>query len=95
MVGQMGLAHQQPPQNMAGWWVAQTRTRWRSAWAEGAARVGGLPEETDSTWTELLGAYAAMHKVRQWQDTMRIWVDNDNVVRGLEKRLGTEKADAV
>ena len=26
---------------------------------------------------------------------MRIWVDNDNVVRGLEKRLGIERADAV
>ena len=27
--------------------------------------------------------------------TMRTWVDNDNVVRGLEKRLGIERADAV
>ena len=26
---------------------------------------------------------------------MRIWVDNDNVVGGLEKRLGIERADAV
>ena len=26
---------------------------------------------------------------------MRIGVDNDNVVRGLEKRLGVERADAV
>ena len=26
---------------------------------------------------------------------MRIWIDNDNVVRGLEKRLGIERADAV
>ena len=33
-------------------------------WAEGAARVGGLPEEMDSTRAELLGAYAVLHKVR-------------------------------
>ena len=55
-------------------------THWR--------RVGGLPEEMDSIRAELLGAYAVMHIVRQWKGTMRIWVDNDNVVRGLEKRLG-------
>ena len=36
-----------------------------------------------------------LHKVRQWRGTIRIWVDNDNVVRGLEKRLGIERADAV
>ena len=33
--------------------------------------------------------------MRQWKGTMRIWVDNDNVVRGLEKRLWIERADAV
>ena len=49
----------------------------------------------DSVRAELLGAYAVMHKVRQWQGTVKIWVDNDNVVRGLEKRLGIERADAV
>ena len=26
---------------------------------------------------------------------MRIWVDNDNVVRGLEKRLGIERPEVV
>ena len=26
---------------------------------------------------------------------MRIWVDNDHVVRGLEKGLGIERVDAV
>ena len=26
---------------------------------------------------------------------MRIWVDNDNMVRGLEEGLGVERADAV
>ena len=64
-------------------------------WAEGVARVGGLPEEMDFTRAELLGAYAVLDKVQQWQGTMRIWMDNDNVARGLEKRLGTERADAV
>ena len=49
----------------------------------------------DSTRAELLGAYAVLHKVRQWKGTVRVWVDNDNVVRGLEKRLGIERADAV
>ena len=44
---------------------------------------------------ELLGAYAVLRKVRQWEGTVRIWVDNDNVVRGLEKRLGIERADAM
>ena len=50
-----------------------------------------------STRAGLMGAYAVLHKVQQWQGTVRIWVDNDNdnVVRGLEKRLGTERADAV
>ena len=36
-----------------------------------------------------------MHKVRQWKGTVRIWIDNDNVVRGLEKRLGIERANAI
>jgi hypothetical protein len=46
--------------------------------------VGGLPEETDSTRAELMGAYAVLHKVKGWEGTVRIWVDNDNVVRGEE-----------
>ena len=33
--------------------------------------------------------------MRQWRGTIRIWVDNDNVVRVLEERSGTERADAV
>ena len=49
----------------------------------------------DSTRAELLGAYAVLHKVRQWGGTVRIWVDNGNVVRGLEKMLRIERADAV
>ena len=49
----------------------------------------------NSTGAELMGAYAVLHKVRQWKGTVRLWVDNDNVVRGLEKRLGVERADAV
>ena len=36
-----------------------------------------------------------MNKVSRRKGTVRIWVDNDNVVRGLEKRLGIERADAV
>ena len=56
-------------------------------WAEGAARVGGLSEELDSTKAELMGAYAVLHKVRNWEGTVRIWVDNDNVVIGLERRF--------
>ena len=78
-----------------GWLVGGTDEDSLEVWAEGAARVGGLPEEMDSTRAELLGAYAVLHKVRQWEGTVRIWVDNDNVVRGLEKRLGIERADAV
>ena len=57
--------------------------------------MGGLPGEMDSTRAELLGAYAVMHKVRKWQGTVRIWVDSDNVVRGLKKRLGIESPNAV
>ena len=49
----------------------------------------------DSIRAELLGAYAVMHKVRQLRGTVEIWVDNDNVVRGLEERLGVERAHAV
>ena len=64
-------------------------------WAEGAARVGRLPEGMNSTRVELVGDYVVLYKVRQWRGTIRIWVDNDNVVRGLEKRLGIERADAV
>ena len=33
--------------------------------------------------------------MRQWGGTIRIWVGNDNAVRGLEKRLGNERAGAV
>ena len=73
-----------------GWLVGGTDEDSLEIWAEGAARVGGLPEEMDSTRAELLGAYAVMHKGRQWQGTVRVWVDNDNVVRGLEKRLERE-----
>jgi hypothetical protein len=47
------------------------------------------------TRAELLGAYAVLHKVQQRPGTMRIWVDNDNLVRGLEKMLGIERADSV
>ena len=78
-----------------GWLVGGTDEDSLEVWAEGAARVGGLPEEMDSTRAELLGAYAVLHKVRQWEGTVRIWVDNDNVVRGLEKRLGIERVDAI
>ena len=48
-----------------------------------------------STRTELMGACAVLHKVRKWKGTVKVWVDNDNVVRGLEKRLGIVRADAV
>ena len=78
-----------------GWLVGGTDEGSLEIWAEGAARVGGLPEEMGSTRAGLLGAYAVMHKVRQWQGTVRVWVDNDNVVKGLEKRLGIERPDAV
>ena len=78
-----------------GWIVGGTDEQSLETWAEGAARVGGLPEETDSIRAELMGAYAVLHKVREWKGTVRIWVDNDNVIRGLEKRLGIERADAV
>ena len=80
-----------------GWLVGGNDEDSLEVWAEGAARVGGLPEEVDSTRAELLGAYAVLHNVimRQWGGTVRIWVDNDNVVRGLEKRLRIKRADAV
>ena len=54
-----------------------------------------LPEKMDSTRAELLGSYAVMHRVRLWKCTVRVWVDNENVVKGLEKRLGIERADAM
>ena len=57
--------------------------------------MGGLPEEMDSTRAELMGAYAVLHKARQRKGVVRLWGDNDNVVRGMEKRLGIERADAV
>ena len=78
-----------------GWLIGGTSEDALEIWAEGAARVGGLPEEMDSTRAELMGAYAVLHKVQGWGGTVRIWIDNDNVVRGLEKRLGIERADAV
>ena len=54
--------------------------------------MGDLSEEMNSARAELMGAYAVLHKVREWEGTVRIWVDNDNVVRGLEKGLGIEIA---
>ena len=90
----MELARQQPLHNMVGWWGGTDEDS-LEIWAKGGARVGGLPEEMVSTRAELLGAYAVMHTVRQWQGTVRIWVDNDNVVMGLETRLGIERVDAV
>ena len=56
---------------------------------------GRLPEGMDSTRAGLVGTYDVLHKVRQRKGTVRIWVDNDNVVRGLGERLGIERADAV
>ena len=79
-----------------GWLIGGTDGDSLEVWAEGTARVGGLPEEEmDSTRAELLDAYAVMHTVRQWQGTTRIWIDNDNVVRGLGKKLGIERTDVV
>ena len=81
-----------------GWLIGSTDEDSLEVWAEGAARVGGLPEEMGSTGAELLGAYSVLHKdlgEAVEGHAVRIWVDNDNVVRGLEKRLGIERADAV
>ena len=78
-----------------GWLVGGTDEDSLEVLAEGATRVGGHPGEMNSTRAELMGAYAVLHKVRKWKGTVRIWVDNDNVVRGLEKRLGIVRADAV
>ncbi len=39
-----------------GWIVGGTDEQSLETWAEGAARVGGLPEEMDSTRAELVGA---------------------------------------
>ena len=78
-----------------GWMVGGTDAQSLETWAEGAARVGGPPEEMDSTRAELMGAYAVLHKVSEWKGTVRIWVNNNNVVKGLEKRLGIERADAL
>ena len=39
------------------WLVGGTDEQSLDTWAEGAARVGGLPEEMDSTRAELVGAY--------------------------------------
>ena len=78
-----------------GWLVGGTDEDSLEVPAEGAARVGGHPGEMNSTRAELMGAYAVLHKVREWKGTVRIWVDNDNVVRGLEKRRGIVRADAV
>ena len=63
-----------------GWLVGGTDGDSLEVWAGVAARVGGLPEEVDSTKAELLGAYAVVHKVRQWKGTIRIWIDNGNVM---------------
>ena len=80
-----------------GWLIGGTDEDSLEIWAEGAERprwVACPRIIMDSTRAELLGAYAMLHKVMQWKGTMRLWVDNDNVVRGLEKRLGIERADA-
>ena len=51
------------------WLVGGTDGDSLEVWAEGATRVGSLPEEMDSTRAELLGAYAMLHNVQQWQGT--------------------------
>ena len=80
----MEQSRQRPLLSMAGWCEARTSSHWTS----------GLRVLLE--WgAGLVGAYAVLHKVREWKGTIRIWVDNDNVVRGLEKRLGVERADAV
>ena len=56
-----------------GWLVGGTDGSALEVWAEGTTRVGGLSEEMDSTKAELVGAYAVLHKVRQWRGTLRIW----------------------
>ena len=62
---QMEQAHQQPQQSMAGWLEALMQTHWRCGQRE-QQEWGGLSEEMDSTRAELLGAYAVLHKVRQY-----------------------------
>ena len=78
-----------------GWLVGGTYGDSLEVWAEVTARVGGLSEEMDPTRAELLGAYAVLHTVQQWQGIVMIWVGNGNVIRDLEKRHGIERADAV
>ena len=69
---QMEQAHQQPLQNMAGWLGAQMEDS-LEVWAEGADDEWVVSlKEMDSTRAELLGAYAVLHKVRQWRGTVRI-----------------------
>ena len=46
------------------------RTHWRFGLK--VQREGRLPKEMDSTRAELVGAYAVLHKVRQWRGTIRI-----------------------
>ena len=61
-MAKMGQAQQQPQQSMAGWWAPGTDADSLEVWAGGAASVGGLPGEMDSTRV-LVGAYAVLHKV--------------------------------
>ena len=57
--------------------------------------MGGLPGDMDSTRAELMGAYAILHKTQEWRGVVRLWVDNDNVVKGLERLMGRRGAEAV
>ena len=66
-----------------GWLVGGTDEHSLEIWAGGAARVGGLSGEMDSTKAGLAGAYAVLRKVRQWEGTMGLWVGNGNVARPL------------
>jgi hypothetical protein len=60
--------------------------------AEGGGPVRGLAEDMDSNRAELYGAIAVIKRTEAWRGSKRLWIDNDNVVRGLQMMLkGADK----
>lgn len=76
-----------------GWCVGGTAECFE-LWAAGGGVVEGYPEDMDSNRAELRAALAVLCKVRAWKGAVTLWIDNENVQRGLERMAeGTQPAD--
>lgn len=71
-----------------GWVVGGTHASAFERWSEGGAPMRGPPEDMDSNRAELYGAIAVLEETKEWEGTVKLWLDNENVGNGLRRLLG-------